>query len=149
MSDNTPQKIVHFHQGKQNFNTVMTAGPHDLTADEPVSMGGKDAGPDPYDYLLMALGSCSAITMRMYAERKQWPLADVYLELRHYKTHAKDCKDCEDKDAHLDYIEKEIILKGDLTDDQKDKLLEIAGKCPVHRTLLNTVKITSSLGLTT
>ncbi|MEX0773035.1 MAG: OsmC family protein [Balneolales bacterium] len=143
MSEHTPQKIVHIHQGEQNFKTVMTVGRHEIIADEPEGPGGQDAGPDPYDLLLMSLGSCSVITMRMYANRKEWALEDIYVELRHYKAHAKDCEDCETKNARLDYIEKEIIVKGDLDEDQVNKLLEISKKCPVHRTLLSEISIES------
>ncbi|MEX0928062.1 MAG: OsmC family protein [Balneolales bacterium] len=139
------KKIVHIHHGQQQFKTVMTVGSHELIADEPEPSGGADLGPDPYDLLLMALGSCSAITMRLYAKRKNWPLEDVYIELRHYKTHAKDCLECEEKDARLDKIEKEIIVKGNLNEEQNNKLLEISKKCPVQRTLLGQIQIESTL----
>lgn len=140
------QKIVHIHLGTDNYKTVMNAGPHELVSDEPESMGGNDTGPDPYDYLLMSLGSCTVITMRMYAERKKWPLEDVYVELRHSKRHAEDCADCDDPKKKLDHIEKEIILKGDLSEEQRERLLEISKKCPVHKTLFSEIKVTSSLG---
>ncbi len=144
MANNNQKKIVHIHLGKENFKTVMTAGNHELIADEPEKMGGMDLGPDPYDYLLMSLGSCTVITLRMYAERKEWPVEDVYVELRHFKDHAEDCEDCDDPKARIDKIEKEIIIKGDLSDDQIDRLLEISKKCPVHRTLLNDIEIHST-----
>ncbi|MEX0778689.1 MAG: OsmC family protein [Balneolales bacterium] len=140
-----PKKIVHIHQGEQNYKTVMTIGSHEIIADEPKEMGGQDLGPDPYDMLLMSLGSCSVITMRMYADRKKWALEDVYIELRHYKSHAKDCEECETSNAQLDHIEKEIIVKGDLDKDQVERLLEISKKCPVHRTLLGEINIESSM----
>ncbi|TVQ02488.1 MAG: OsmC family peroxiredoxin [Balneolaceae bacterium] len=143
MSDS--KKIVHIHLDKNNYETVMTAGRHELISDEPEHSGGKDLGPDPYDYLLMALGSCTAITMRMYANRKKWPVEDIYVELRHYKAHAEDCEDCEDPKARIDKIEKEIIVKGDLEEDQMNRLLEISKKCPVHKTLLNQVEIDSMI----
>lgn len=146
MEKNSTKKIVHIHQGENNFKTVMTVGRHEIIADEPENLGGGDLGPDPYDLLLMSLGSCSVITLRMYADRKKWPLEDVYIELRHIKDHAKDCEECETKDAKLDFIEKEILLKGDLSDDQVNKLLEISNKCPVHRTLLSEVNIKSTAG---
>lgn len=141
----SPKKIVHIHHGKENYKTVMTAGNHELLSDEPVNLGGKASGPDPYDYLLMSLGSCTVITLKMYADRKKWPVEDIYVELRHFKSHAEDCKDCEKPDAKLDHIEKDIIVKGDLTDEQLDKLLEISEKCPVHRTLLDKMNIDSAI----
>jgi len=145
MAKNSDKKIVHIHLGSENFKTVMTAGNHELISDEPEKVGGKDLGPDPYDYLLMSLGSCSVITMRMYAERKEWPVEDIYIEIRHFKDHAEDCEDCDDPKARIDKIEKEIIIKGDLSDDQIERLLEISKKCPVHRTLLNDIEIKSTV----
>lgn len=145
MSDTGKKKIVHFHLGDQNYKTLMTAGNHELIADEPERSGGKDVGPDPYDYLLMALGSCTVITMKMYADRKEWPVEDIYVELRHFKTHAEDCVDCKDPKARIDKIEKEIIVKGDLEEEQVDRLLEISKKCPVQKTLLNDVEILSNI----
>jgi putative redox protein len=145
MANNSDKKIVHIHLGNENYKTVMTAGNHELISDEPEKVGGKDLGPDPYDYLLMSLGSCSVITMRMYADRKEWPVEDIYIEMRHFKDHADDCEDCDDPKARIDKIEKEIIIKGDLSDDQIERLLEISKKCPVHRTLLNEVEIKSTV----
>lgn len=139
------KKIIHIHHGKENYKTVMTAGNHELIADEPVNLGGKAMGPDPYDYLLMSLGSCTVITLKMYADRKKWPVEDMYVELRHFKSHAEDCKDCEKPGAKIDHIEKDIIVKGDLTDEQLDKLLEISERCPVHKTLLDTMNIDSAI----
>ena len=145
MAKNSDKKIVHIHLGNDNYKTVMNAGNHELISDEPEKVGGKDLGPDPYDYLLMSLGSCSVITMRMYAERKEWPVEDIYIELRHFKDHAEDCEDCDDPKARIDKIEKEIIIKGDLSNDQIERLLEISKKCPVHRTLLNDIEIKSTV----
>lgn len=145
MAKNSDKKIVHIHLGSENYETVMTAGNHELISDEPEKVGGKDLGPDPYDYLLMSLGSCSVITMRMYADRKEWPVEDIYIELRHFKDHADDCEDCDDPKARIDKIEKEIIIKGDLSDDQIERLLEISKKCPVHRTLLKDIEIASTV----
>lgn len=147
MVQNNEKKILHIHLPKENYKTVMTAGKHELVADEPDHMGGTDSGPDPYDYLLMSLGSCSVITVRMYAERKKWPVEDIYMELRHFKDHAEDCEDCDDPKARIDKIEKELIVKGDLSQEQLDKLLEISKKCPVHKTLLSDVEIHSSAEL--
>lgn len=121
------------------------AGRHTLTADEPEALGGADAGPDPYQLLLAALGSCTSITMRMYAERRQWPLEHVEVRLRHCRVHAKDCAECEQKEGFLDRIEKEIVLGGPLSDDQVQRLGEIAEKCPVNRTLRGAVQTVQSI----
>jgi putative redox protein len=139
------KKIIHIHTGQKKYKTVMNAGRHELVSDEPEHVGGKDLGPDPYDYLLMALGSCTTITMRMYADRKKWPVEDIYIELRHYKAHAEDCEDCDDPKARIDKIEKDIIVKGELDSEQLEKLLEISKKCPVHKTLLNQITIESMI----
>lgn len=132
MSQENDRVLVHTGRG---FYTEITAGGHDLVADEPASMGGTDEGPDPYGYLLGALGSCTAMTLRMYANRKEWPLESVTVRLSHGKVHADDCSSCETKNGKLDRIEREIELEGDLSDEQREKLVEIANKCPVHRTL--------------
>ena len=141
------QKIVHVYLPKtEALKTTLTAGRHELISDEPESVkGGQDAGPDPYDYLLMGLGSCTLMTVKMYAERKGWELDDIYLELRHNKRHADDCAECEDPKSKIDHIDKELIIKGDLDQEQLDKLLEISKKCPVHKTLEGDITILSSL----
>lgn len=141
MSDQK-KKIVHLHLSQENYQTIMHAGRHELIADEPESLGGKDMGPDPYDYLLMSLGSCSVITMKMYAERKKWPLEDLYIEMRHFK------KEVEENGVSVkkDVIEKEITIAGTLDEKQTERLLEISKKCPVHRTLLGSVDILTSGG---
>ncbi len=141
------KKIVHVHLPKEHiFTTDLTAGQHNLIGDEPTSVpGGTDKGPDPYDYLLMALGSCTVMTVKMYARRKKWPLEDLYLELRHFKSHAEDCENCDKPKSKIDKIEVELIVKGDLTDEQRNRLLEISGRCPVHRTLMGDIKIESKL----
>lgn len=146
MSDSDEKKkIVHVHLGDQNYKTVLNAGEHELIADEPEDAGGGNQGPGPYDYLLMALGSCSVITMKMYADRKEWPVEDIYIEMRHFKSHAEDCVDCDDPNSKIDKIEKEIIVKGDLSRNQLNRLLEISKKCPVHKTLLNEIEIQSTV----
>lgn len=145
MSGSEKKKIVHIHLSKENYKTVMTAGNHELLADEPSHMGGKDSGPDPYDYLLMSLGSCTVITLKMYADRKKWDIEDIYVELRHFKEHADDCVDCKDPKAKIDKIEKEIIVKGNISDEQREKLLEISKKCPVHKTLFSNVEVISTM----
>lgn len=145
MSESKEKKIVHIHLGERHYKTTLTAGRHELLADEPESAGGKDMGPDPYDYLLMSLGSCTAITLQMYADRKKWPVEDIYVELRHFKDHADDCEDCDEKSAKIDKIEKELIIKGDLDENQLDKLLEISEKCPVNKTLKGTIEMKTTV----
>ncbi|MEQ9574826.1 MAG: OsmC family protein, partial [Rhodospirillales bacterium] len=104
-------------------------------ADEPKDAGGTDTGPGPYDFLLTALGACTAMTVRMYADLKGLPLDKVRVTLKHDKVHAEDCSECETKDGKLDRIVRDLHFEGDLSDEQKAKLLEIADKCPVHKTL--------------
>ena len=145
MAGQNTKKIVHIHLGGQNYKTVLNAGKHELIADEPERAGGENLGPDPYDHLLMALGSCTAITVRMYAERKKWPLEDIFVELRYFKDHAEDCADCDENDAKIDKIEKDLIVKGGLDEKQLEKLLEIADKCPVNRTLKGTIEMKSAI----
>jgi putative redox protein len=117
------------------FAQEIVVGPHRLTADEPIEVGGKDTGPGPYDLLLAALGSCTSMTISLYARTKKWPLESVTVNLRHSKVHATDCRDCETKEGKVDRIEREIHFEGQLDPGQKDRLLQIADKCPVHRTL--------------
>jgi putative redox protein len=123
------------------FSQEILAGRHRMTADEPASAGGTDTGPSPYDFLLAALGACTSMTLGMYARRKGWPLEEVTVNLRHSKTHVSDCADCEAKNAMLDRIDRDIHLAGSLTMEQRTKLLEIADKCPVHRTLTSKIDI--------
>ena len=111
------------------------AGKHEMVSDEPSSMGGGNAGPTPYGFLLSALGACTAITLRMYAQRKKWPLEDAVVTLRHSKIHARDCEDCDGQEGMVDVIDREISIKGPLDAAQRARLMEIADKCPVHRTL--------------
>jgi len=123
----------------------ITVGTHHLVADEPPPIG-RDTGPTPYDLLLASLGACTAMTLRLYAQRKQWPLADVTVSLRHSRIHAEDCANCETQAGMLDRIERVIRLDGDLDDDQRKRLLEIADRCPVHRTLHSEIVIDTTDG---
>ena len=120
-------------------------GRHALTMDEPTAVGGNDAGPGPYEYLLMGLGGCTAMTLRMYAERKAIPLTRVHVRLSHRRIHASDCFDCATREGKVDEITRLITLEGDLSDEQRTRLLEIAERCPVHRTLTSEIKVRSSL----
>jgi uncharacterized OsmC-like protein len=124
-----------------SFKQEIVAGKHHLRADEPVSAGGSDAAPDPYDYLLIALGVCTSMTVGLYARRKQWPLENIIVALRHSRIHAKDCEECKTKEGLLDRIDVEVELTGSLTAEQHAKLMEIAAKCPVHRTLTSEINI--------
>ena len=112
-----------------------------MLADEPASVGGADTGPNPYEFLLSGLGACTSMTMRMYADRKALPLERVTVTLAHRKIHAKDCEDCETKVGMLDEIERVIAIEGDLDAEQRQRLMEIADKCPVHRTLTSEIRI--------
>ena len=123
----------------------ISIGPHQLRADEPIAFGGTDAGPDPYEFLLAALGACTGITIRMYAERKKWPLEAVEVQLAHSKIHAEDCADCDTQPRTLDRIDRKISVTGRLTTDQLQRLREIADRCPVHNTLSSKVQIHTSV----
>ncbi|MEY2558309.1 MAG: hypothetical protein QOE34_1734 [Verrucomicrobiota bacterium] len=123
------------------FAQEIVVGPHRLTVDEPIEFGGKDTGPGPYDLLLASLGSCTSMTIALYARTKKWPLESVTVNLRHSKIHAIDCQDCETKEGKIDRIEREIHLVGKLDPEQHKRLLEIADKCPVHRTLKSEIDI--------
>jgi putative redox protein len=127
------------------FRQEIRVGRHALVSDEPLSAGGADAGPTPYDLLLSALGACTSMTLGIYARRKGWPLEAVRVRLRHARVHAADCVDCETKNAMIDRIDCEIELAGPLDAAQRARLLEIATRCPVHRTLTGHIEIRSVL----
>lgn len=126
--------VVVTESGTGGYAQQITVGPHRLTADEPRPVG-TDTGPSPYDLVLAGLGACTSMTVRMYAERKKWPLEKVTVTLRHNRVHAKDCADCETVVGQIDHIERVLWFDGDLTEEQRQSLSEIADKCPVHRTL--------------
>jgi putative redox protein len=126
------------------FATRLRVGRHALNADEPASAGGSDTGPSPYGYLLAALGSCTNMTIRMYARKKNWPLAAVDVRLTHDRIHAEDCESCETEEGRVDRIVKRVTVHGDaLTEEQRARLVEIGDRCPVNRTLQSEIAIES------
>jgi putative redox protein len=131
--------------GEGRFAQLVTMGKHRLRADEPVAVGGDDSGPGPYDLLLAGLGACTSMTVRMYAAQKKWPLERVTVDLKHDKVHATDCAECETREGKVDRIERVLTLEGDLDEAQRARLLEIANKCPVHRTLHSEVWVPTTL----
>jgi len=137
--DRTPSVVV--RGGAGSFKQEIIAGKHRLIADEPVSVGGGDAGPDPYDYLLASLGVCTSMAVGLYARRKQFPLENIKVSLWHSRIHAKDCEECETREGMVDRIDVEVELSGSLTAEQHAKLMDIAQKCPVHRTLTSEINI--------
>ena len=133
------------HGNAAGFAQEISVGRHQISADEPVAAGGTDTGPNPYDLLLAALGACTSMTVAMYARRKQWPLEAVTVRLRHSRIHAADCESCETKEGLLDRIERDVELTGSLSEEQRVRLLAIANKCPVHRTLTSEIDIQTRL----
>lgn len=122
---------------ENSLRTTISSDDHVWNADEPVQQGGENTGPDPYELLLSSLGACTALTLRLYADRKEWPLEAVDVELTHERQHLDDCRDCtgDEKGPYLDRIRTTVRLRGDLSEEQRKRLGEIARKCPVHRTL--------------
>jgi putative redox protein len=144
-ADEQPHEGQVVTRTEDGYRTEVTAGRHTLVADEPEDLGGTDAGPSPYDLLLSALGTCTGMTLRMYADRKEWPLEEAIVRLSHEKIHAEDCEHCDTQEGKVDHIDREIEVTGDLTPEQRERLLEIANKCPVHRTLHGEIDVASSL----
>ena len=143
-SDSAANQVI-ARIGKSGYATDIMAEGHSMVADEPVSMGGTHLGPAPYGYLMAGLGACTAMTLRMYSDRKEWPLDGVTVKLNHQKIHTADCETCETKEGKLDQIECEIELTGDLDNQQKQRLMKIADRCPVHRTLKSEIVIKTEL----
>ncbi len=139
--DTEPRAVVVSEAFSGGYAQNVHIGPHHMRGDEPETFGGDDTGPSPYDFLLAALGTCTSMTIRMYAQRKALPLEHVSVELRHQKIHAADCANCETKSGRIDRIQRSIRLRGPLDEGQRRRLLEIADKCPVHRTLRSEVVI--------
>ena len=138
-NNNTPDIVV--RGDARSFKQEIAAGKHRLVADEPVSAGGGDAGPDPYDYLLASLGVCTSMTVGLYARRKQFPLENIKVSLWHSRIHGKDCEECETREGMVDRIDVEVELTGALSSEQHAALMDIAAKCPVHRTLTSEINI--------
>jgi uncharacterized OsmC-like protein len=137
--------VVTVRGDASGFVQEVIAGSHRFNSDEPAAAGGTDRGPTPYDLLLAALGSCTSMTVAMYARRKNWPLERVTVRLRHSRVHAEDCAVCDESESKLTLIERDIDLVGALDDDKRARLLEIANRCPVHRTLTATIDIRTRL----
>lgn len=136
-----PAGVVEVRGSRARFRNDAQAGSHTFIADEPTSVGGTDLGPGPYDLLLTALGACTSMTMRMYADRKKWPLEHVSVQLTHHREHASDCESCDKTDGHIDIIERTVEIEGDLDPKQRARLAEMADRCPVHRTLHNEIQV--------
>ena len=139
------QGVVIVRGAGDGFAQEVVAGSHHFRTDEPAAVGGTDRGPTPYDLLLAALGSCTSMTLAMYARRKRWPLERVTVYLRHSRVHAEDCVACETQDAKLTVLERDIQLDGPLDEDQRARLLTIADRCPVHLTLTSKIEIRTRL----
>ncbi len=127
--------------GGPGYRADVSARNHHFVIDEPIALGGGDAGPTPYEYLLGALSGCTAMTLRLYANRKRWPLESVEVRMRTSRTHEVDCENCEKTAVGISRIERKVVMQGDLTDEQKQRLLEIADRCPVKQTLERGVKV--------
>ncbi len=131
--------------GEEGFLTEIDAAGHALLADEPIDVGGADAGPSPYDLLSAALASCTSMTLQLYARRKDLPLTRATVQVHHRKIHARDCAECDTNEGRIDEFTRRIVLEGDLDDAARQRLLEIADRCPVHQTFSKKVRILTSL----
>ena len=139
------RSVTVVESGNGPYGQFITSGRHVLGADEPVELGGQDTGPDPFELVLAGLGACTAMTLRMYAERKGWALDNVEVRLRHGREHARDCAECGDAPTVVDVIGRDIVIEGDLDEAQRRRLMEIAGHCPVHRTLTGIIRVETRL----
>lgn len=139
-----PDGVVVQETRASHLQQTISVGRHRMIADEPVSVGGHDSGPSPYDFLLAGLGACTSMTMRLYADRKSMPLDRVTVALKHGRIYAKDCEECETKEGMISKIDRVITMDGNLDAEQRKKLMEIADKCPVHRTLTSEIKIVTT-----
>lgn len=139
------EKHISVRSETSELTTFIKSDGHEFLADEPVSYGGGDKGPTPYDFLLAALGSCTAMTIGLYAKRKEWPLNSVKVDLAYNKEYEKDCKDSDNPKAMIDMIRKTVTLEGELDEKQRQRILDIADKCPVQKTLLGELRIESVL----
>lgn len=144
MAENIPKSVL-VKVGTDTLLADVQAGRHTFVLDEPVGAGGQDRGPTPYDLLLAALGACTAITLRLYADQKKWPLEAIEVRLRHQRAHRADCDACEQPGQMLEEIEKELRLVGPLTEEQRQRLELISQKCPVQKTLMNALRIKTQL----
>ncbi len=138
-----PEVVV--HGGPSGLRQDIQAGAQTWVADEPPSVGGTGLGPTPYDLLLGALGACTSMTLRLYADRRKWPLQGVTVRLRHSRVHRDDCLNCEKQDAFIERVERTLELQGPLSEEQRTRLLEIAERCPVHRTLRGNLQVQTRL----
>jgi len=135
-------------EGNHKFLREVSSDDHMWLSDEPKSFGGDNLGPDPYEQLLSSLGTCTSMTLRMYANHKGWPVEDIQVQLSHTRQHKEDCESPENDNCKIDFIEKTLIISGDLDETQKNRLLEVADRCPVHKTLLSDIKIETHIILT-
>ena len=142
---NNLKYIIVQETGVGRYTQEIIIGDHVIIADEPIENGGNNTGPSPYDFILAGLGACTSMTLRMYADFKKIPLDKVIVKLSHEKVYALDCINCENEKSKIDHIERLIELQGDLSQEQREKLIEIANKCPVHRTLTSTTEIVTRL----
>lgn len=144
-AEQSHERLVTVRGAADGFVQEITAGRHQLRSDEPVSVGGTDSGPTPYDLLLAALGSCTSMTVGMYARRKQWPLTRVTVRLGHSRVHARDCAVCDKEHAMLTVVDRDVEFEGALSEEQRARLLAIASRCPVHLTLTSTIEIHTTM----
>jgi uncharacterized OsmC-like protein len=142
---NALERVIADGRSEDGLLVKLNAAGHDMQSDEPSDQGGSGLGPSPYDLLSAALASCTVMTLQMYARHKEWPLEAVHAEVRHGKIHARDCEECESKTGRIDRFDRTLGFEGDLSEEQRSRLLEIADRCPVHRTLKEEVEIRTRL----